>query len=95
MYISVPNKLYGQFLIFHPKYFILLKTFTSEFSYIEIWFTDQDSKPVAATQPLHTVIQIKNINGLQFSNTVSVIFNRTQLINICSDTIAKIVTNNY
>ena len=50
---------------------------------------------VTATQPLHTVIQTKNTNGLQFSNTTSVILNTTQLINICSDTIAKIVTNKY
>ena len=36
---------------------------------------------------LDTVIQTKNTNGLQFSNTMSIIFNATQLINICSDTI--------
>ena len=27
-------------------YFIFLKTFDSEFSYIEVWFTDQNSKPL-------------------------------------------------
>ena len=25
---------------------MLLKTFDSEFSYIEVWFTDQNSKPL-------------------------------------------------
>ena len=40
----VPNKLFGQFLDISPKNFIFLKTFNSEFSYIEIWFTDQNSK---------------------------------------------------
>ena len=53
------------------------------------------SIPVTATQSLYTVIQTKNTNRLQFSNTMSVILNTTQLINICSDTIAKIVTNKY
>ena len=38
------NKSFGQLLNISPKNFILLKTFNSEFSYIEIWFTDQNSK---------------------------------------------------
>ena len=29
-----------------PKNFIFLKTFNSKFSYIEVWFTDQNSKPL-------------------------------------------------
>ena len=28
-----------------PKNFIFLKTFNSEFPYIVVWFTDQNSKP--------------------------------------------------
>ena len=28
-----------------PKNCIFLKTFDSEFSYIKVWFTDQNSKP--------------------------------------------------
>ena len=40
---SVPSFLY---YIFHPKMLYFLKTFDSEFSYIEVWFTDQNSKPL-------------------------------------------------
>ena len=29
-----------------PKMFIFLKTFDSEFSHIEVWFADQNSKPL-------------------------------------------------
>ena len=29
-----------------PKNLIFLKTFNSEFLYIEVWFIDQDSKPL-------------------------------------------------
>ena len=29
-----------------PKKFMLLKTFNWESSYIEVWFTDQNSKPI-------------------------------------------------
>ena len=44
LYTFVPNKLFGQLLNISPKNFIFLKTFNSEFSYIEVWFTDQNSK---------------------------------------------------
>ena len=43
----IHKKSSGQLLDTCPKYFILLKTFDSEFSYIEVWFTDQNSKPIA------------------------------------------------
>ena len=37
---------FGQLLNFSPKYFIFLKTFNSEFSYIEVCFINQHSKPL-------------------------------------------------
>ena len=40
MYTFVPNKSFGQLLNISPENFIILKTFDSEFSYIEVWFTD-------------------------------------------------------
>ena len=45
LYTFIPNKSFSQLLDISPKNFILLKTFNSEFSYIEVWFTDQNSKP--------------------------------------------------
>ena len=45
-YTFVPNKLFGQLLDISSKKFIFLKTFNSEFPYIEVWFTDQNSKPI-------------------------------------------------
>ena len=42
LYRLVPNKSFGQLLDISTKSF--LKTFNSEFSYIEIWFTHQPSK---------------------------------------------------
>ena len=45
-YTFVPNKSFGQLLDISPKNFILLKSFNSEFSYIEVWFTDRNSKPL-------------------------------------------------
>ena len=44
LYTLVPNNSLGQLLDISPKNFIFLKTFDSEFSYIEVWLTDQNSK---------------------------------------------------
>ena len=44
LYTFVPNKSFGQLLNILPKNFIFLKTFDSKFSYIEVWFTDENSK---------------------------------------------------
>ena len=40
LYIFIPNKSFGQLLDISPKHFAFLKTFNSEFSYIELRFTD-------------------------------------------------------
>ena len=44
LYTFVSNKSFGHSLDISPKLFIFSKTFKSEFSYIEVWFTDQNSK---------------------------------------------------
>ena len=41
-----PNKSFGQLLDISPKKIIFLKALSSEFSYIEVRFTDQNSKPL-------------------------------------------------
>ena len=45
-YTFVLNKLFVQLLDISPNNFIFLKTFDSEFLYIEVWFTDQNSNPL-------------------------------------------------
>ena len=44
LYTFLPNKSFGQLLDILPRNFLFLKTFDSEFSYIEVWFTDENSK---------------------------------------------------
>ena len=46
IYTFVPNKSFGSLLDILPKHFIFLKTFNSNFSYIEVWFPDQNSNPL-------------------------------------------------
>ena len=45
-YTFVPHKSFGQLLDISPKNFISLNNFDSEFSYIEVWLTDQNFKPL-------------------------------------------------
>ena len=44
LYTFILNKKFGQLLNIFPKNFVFLKRFNSEFSYIEVGFTDQNSK---------------------------------------------------
>ena len=43
MHTFVANKSFGQLLNISAKNILFLKTFDLEFSYIEVWFTDQNS----------------------------------------------------
>ena len=46
LYTFVPNKKYGQLITVSPETLIMLKTVNTEFSFIEIWFTDHDNRPL-------------------------------------------------
>ena len=47
LFTFIPDKLFVDLLDASPKKFVFLKTFNSECSYIEVWFTDQNSKSLA------------------------------------------------
>ena len=46
LFTFVPNKKYGQLITVSPHSLIMLKTVNTEFSFIEIWFTDQHNRPL-------------------------------------------------
>ena len=46
LFTFVPNKKYGQLITLSLETLIMLKTVNTEFSFIEIWFTAQDNKPL-------------------------------------------------
>ena len=54
----VPNKSFGQLFDILPKKNLYLKTFNSEFSYIEVWFTDQNSNPLEIEDKINTTLVI-------------------------------------
>ena len=58
LYSFIPNKSFGQLLDVSPKNFIFLKTFYSEFSYIEVWFIDQNSKPLESEDKINIILVI-------------------------------------
>ena len=62
MYTFVSKKTFGQLLDASHKNFILKKAFDSEFSYIEVWFADQNSKPLE-TKDKTSIILVINWNG--------------------------------
>ena len=58
LYTFVPNKLFAQLLDISTKKFIFFKTFDSEFSCIEVWFTDQNSKPLEIEDTINIILVI-------------------------------------
>ena len=58
LYTIVPNKLFGQLLDISIKNFIFLKPFDSKFSYIELWFSDQNSKPLEIEDEIRIILVI-------------------------------------
>ena len=67
-YTFVPNESCGQLLDIHTKNVIFLKTLNSEFSYIEVWFTDQNSKPLETEDKINMTLVINySVKYIQFN----------------------------
>ena len=58
MYKFVPNKSFGHLVNISPENVIFSITFESEFSYIEVWFTDQNSKPTEMKDKINNTLII-------------------------------------
>ena len=56
LYKFIPNKSFGQLLNISPKNSAFLKTLNSKFSYIEVWFTDQNSKPPEIKDKINIIV---------------------------------------
>ena len=46
LFTFVPSKQFGQLITITPHSLTMLKTTNAEFSFIEIWFTDQNNRPL-------------------------------------------------
>ena len=58
LHTFIPTESFDQVLDISPKKFIFLKTFNLEFSYIEVWFTDQNSEPVEIEDKINITLAI-------------------------------------
>ena len=58
LYAFVPNNSFSQLRDISPENFILLKTFDSEFSYTDVWFTDQNSNPLEVDDKINITLVI-------------------------------------
>ena len=58
LYKFVPYKSFGQLLDISPKNFVFLETLDWEFAYIEVWFTDQNYKPLEIKDKINITLVI-------------------------------------
>ena len=59
LYTFVPNKPFGSLWEISPTNQIFLKTFNSEYNEIEVWLTDQNSKPLEKEDRINLTMVIK------------------------------------
>ena len=58
LYTFATNKSFVQLLDIFPEKFLFLETFDSEFLYIEVWFTDQNSDPIEKEDKINITLVI-------------------------------------
>ena len=68
LFTFVPDKQFGQLITITPHSLTMLKTTNAEFSFIEIWFTDQNNKPLE----IEDNVNITLIIGILHSELVSI-----------------------
>ena len=89
LYKFVPKKSFGQLLDISPENVVFLKTFNSEFSYIEVWFTEQNSKLLEIEGKINITLvinqNVKYKNDSLFSSTtrLNVICKRLWIFFFC------------
>ena len=56
LFTFVPNKQFGQLITITSHSPTMLKTTNAEFSFIEIWFTDQKNRPVEIEDNVNVIL---------------------------------------
>ena len=59
LFTSVPNKTFGQLINISPHSFTMMNTVNTEFSYVELWFTDQSSKALEIEDNINLTLIIR------------------------------------
>ena len=58
LFTFVPNKQFGHLITISPHILIILKTTSAEFQSIELWFTDQNNRPLETEDSVNNTIII-------------------------------------
>ena len=58
LFTFVPNKQFGHLITISPHILIILKTTSAEFQSIELWFTDQNNRPLETEDSVNITIII-------------------------------------
>ena len=58
LFTFVPNKKFGQLINISPHAFTMMNTVNTEFSYVEVWFTDQASKALEIEDKINLTLII-------------------------------------
>ena len=58
LFSFVPNKKFGQLINISPHAFTMMNTVNTEFSYVEVWFTDQASKALEIEDKINLTLII-------------------------------------
>ena len=58
LFTFVPNKQFGQLITITTHSPRMLKTTNAEFSFIEIWFTDQNNRPIEIQDNVNVILII-------------------------------------
>ena len=58
LFAFVPNKQYGQLISISPHSLVFLKTINTEFSEIEVWFTDQNNNDLETEDNVNISLMI-------------------------------------
>ena len=59
LYTFIPNKPFGSRFEISPTNHIFLKTLNSEFQTVEVWFIDQNSRPLETEDRINLTLVIK------------------------------------
>ena len=59
LFIFVPNKKYGQLINISSHAFTMMNTVNTEFSYVQVWFTDQSSKSLEIEDNVNLILIIR------------------------------------
>ena len=65
LFTFVPNKQFGQLINISPHSLTMLGTTNTEFSFIEVWFTDQNSEPLEIEDNVNLTLIIEMRYSIQ------------------------------